>query len=162
MSAVAVEDIHVAEILGAEGAAERVEKVKAAIAADPEASALASAAETAEDVYEIIKKFCKATLEQVKEIFRQTVDFYKQAKAELSDEVLDNVVGGWSLSSWWKKNKADIIGGTILGACFIGGIIIGACTGGLGGAVVGAAAGLVVGAALGGAAGVITYAVDKA
>lgn len=158
----AVEKLNVAEILGAEGAAERVEKIKAAIAADPEASALAKAAETAEDVYEIIKKFCKATLAQVKEVFRQTVDFYKQAKAELSDEVLDNVVGGWSFSSWWNNNKSDIIGGTIFAVCLLGGIVIGACTGGLGGAVVGAAVGFTVGAILGGAAGVITAAVDNA
>ncbi len=161
MGEVAVENINVAEILNAEGAAERVEQVKAALAADPKASLLMKTAETAEDVYEIIKGFAKATLEQVKVIFQKTVDYYKQAKVELSDELLDNVVGGWSFSSWWNQNKSDIIGGAIFATCLIGGVIIGACTGGLGGAVIGAAAGFAIGATLGGVAGLVTYAVDN-
>lgn len=156
-----IEKIDVAGILSSEGVDKKVEQVKDILESVPEVNVLMKAAETVEDVYEIVKKFSKATFEQVKEIFEQAVDYYKQSKAVLTDEILDNVVGGWSFSSWWNKNKADIIGGAIFATCVIGGVIIGACTGGLGGAVVGAAAGLVIGAAAGGAAGLITYIVDK-
>lgn len=156
-----IEKIDVAGILSSEGVDKKVEQVKDILESVPEVNVLMKAAETVEDVYEIVKKFSKATFEQVKEIFEQAVDYYKQFKAVLTDEILDNVVGGWSFSSWWNKNKADIIGGAIFATCVIGGVIIGACTGGLGGAVVGAAAGLVIGAAAGGAAGLITYIVDK-
>ncbi len=160
MSEVAVENVNVAEIFEKGNGLQCVEEVTATITADPEVGALVKAAQSIEDVYDIVKRFSKATLAQVKALFEKTVDYFKETKAALSDEVLDNVVGGWSLSAWWNKNKADIIGGTIFVACIVGGIIIGAATGGVGGAVVGAAAGFVVGATLGGVAGAVVAIVD--
>ncbi len=152
MSEVAVENINVADILGVEGATEKVEQVKAALEADPEVSLLVKAAETVEDVYEIVKRYSKATLEQVKVLFEKTVDYFKETKAILADEVLDNVVGGWSLSSWWNKNKAFIVGGVVLVACVAVGTVVGAVTGGVAGAMVGFGIGVVVGSAAGSAA----------
>ncbi len=151
MSEAAVENINAAEILGAEGAEEKVEKVKAALEADPEMSLLLKAAETVEDVYEIVKRFSKATFEEVKGIFEQTVDYYKQTKAALSDEMLDYVVGG-SFSSWWNRWKAAIVGGVVFVACVAAGTLIGAAVGGYTGAIAGAAIGLVVGIVAGSAA----------
>ncbi len=152
MSEVAVENINVADILGVEGATEKVEQVKAALEADLEVSLLVKAAETVEDVYEIVKRYSKATLEQVKVLFEKTVDYFKETKAILADEVLDNVVGGWSLSSWWNKNKAFIVGGVVLVACVAVGTVVGAVTGGVAGAMVGFGIGVVVGSAAGSAA----------
>ncbi len=149
MSEVAVENINVADILGAEGATEQVEQVKAALEADPEVSLLVKAAETVEDVYEIVKRYSKATLEQVKVLFEKTVDYFKETKSVLADEVLDNVVGGWSFSNWWNKNKAFVLGGVVFVACVAAGAVVGACLGGAAGALGGAAIGVVVGSALG-------------
>ncbi len=161
MSEIAVENINVAEILENEKSAEGLEKVKEVLDSDPEVSALVKAAESIEDVYEIVKKFSKATFEQVKVIFQKTVDYFKEAKAELSDEVLDSVVGGWSLSSWWKKNKKDIIGGAVWVACIGIGIAVGACTAGLGGALIGGCVGVVGGAVAGGVAYAVTGIVEE-
>ncbi len=153
MSEVTVENINVAEVFGTEDAMERVEKVKAALTADPEVGALVKAAQTVEDVFEIVKKFAKVTLDQTKVLFKKIVDYFKENKAELSDETLENVVGG-SFSDWWNKKKADIIGGIVFAACLVGGVVIGACVGGPAGAVVGAAAGFVIGATAGGVAAI--------
>ncbi len=149
MSEVAVENINVADILGVEGATEKVEQVKAALEADLEVSLLVKAAETVEDVYEIVKRYSKATLEQVKVLFEKTVDYFKETKSVLADEVLDNVVGGWSFSNWWNKNKAFVLGGVVFVACVAAGAVVGACLGGAAGALGGAAIGVVVGSALG-------------
>ncbi len=146
----AIENINVVEILEAEGAEEKVEQVKAALEADPEVSVLLKAAETAEDVYEIVKKFSKATFEQVKEIFQKTVDYYKETKAALDDEVLDNVVGG-SFSSWWNRWKSAIVGCVVFVACVGAGVLIGAACGGYTGAIAGAAIGIVAGVVAGSA-----------
>ncbi len=144
MSEVAVEDINVAEIYTVPGADRCVEKIKALVEADPESSALMQTAETVEDVFAIVKKFAKVTLEQLKVLFDKTVDYLKETKAALSDEVLENVVGG-GFSDWWNRNKRAVIGWSIFGACVIGGIIVGACTAGLAGAAVGLMGGAVAG-----------------
>ncbi len=162
MSEIAVENINVAEILGAEKAAEGVEKVTAVLKADPEVGALVKAANSIEDVYEIVKKFSKATFEQVKVIFQKTVDYFHESKAELSDAVLDNVVGGWSLSSWWNKSKAEVIGVAVWVACIGIGVAVGACTGGLGGALVGGCVGVVAGIIVGSVAYGVTGIIDEA
>ncbi len=151
MSEAAVESIQVVDILKSDGAEEKVEKVKAALEADPEVSLLLKTVETAEDVFEIVKRYSKATLEQVKEIFQKTVDYYKETKAVVSDEVLDNVVGG-SFSSWWNEWKGAIVGGVVFVACVAAGIGIGAACGGYTGAVIGAIVGMATGIVAGSAA----------
>ncbi len=154
-----VENLDIAKLVANEDAAQATERVKSALEADPEVSVLVKAAETVEDVYEIIKKYSKATLAQVKVLFDKTVDYFKETKAELSDETLDNVVGGWSFSSWWNKNKADIIGWTIVGVACVVGLAVGAVTGGVGGAAMGLAVGAVAGLIVG--SGVATV-IDQA
>ncbi len=161
MSEVAVENINVADILGNADAEARVATVKAALEADPEVSLLVKAAETVEDVYEIVKKFSTATLEQVKVLFRKTVDYYQEAKAVLSDEMLDNVVGGWSLARFWRENKALIIGGAVFVASVAVGAIAGFCTAGPLGAAAGALGGAAAGVALAAIAGKVVNALDK-
>ncbi len=153
MSELTAEKLNVAALMANEEVAKSVETVKKAILEDPETGKLVDAAESIEDVFALVKKFANVTLEQVKVIFNKAVAYYKGAKAALADEVLDNVVGGWSLSAWWNKNKADIVGFTIWGACILGGAIAGAVVGGPGGAWVGGAIGFTIGAAVGSAVG---------
>ncbi len=147
MSEVTAENINVADIFAVEGAERSAEKIESIITADPKMSALMQAAETVEDVYEIVKKFAKVTLEQLKVLFQKTVDYYQQTKAALADELLDNVVGG-SFSSWWSEHKRAVIGWTIFGACVVGGIIAGAIAAGPIGAVAGAIGGVATGASV--------------
>ncbi len=161
MSEIAVENINIAEIMSAEGAAENVEKVKVALEADPEMGPMLRGAQTVEDVYHIVKRFSKATFEQVKVILHKSMEYFRQAKAELSDEVLDNVSGGWFLSEWWNKCKGDCITLACVVGCVVVGTVVGACVGGVGGAIAGAAAGCAVGTAVGLVAGAIVNAVDK-
>ncbi len=156
MSEIAVENINVAEILGSAQGAEGLEKVEAAIASDPEVGALVKAAQSVEDVYEIVKKFSTATFEQVKVLFKKTVDYFKESKAVLSDEVLDNVAGGMSFGDFWNTYKSGVIGGIVMISCVAIGAIAGACVAGVGGAIAGAAIGAIVGGVGMAAFGVIT------
>ncbi len=136
----ALEDINVAEILDQEAVKEASAKLKEAIEADPEANEMVQAAESVEDVYAVVKHFANVTLEQMKVIFHKVVDYFKGPKTELPDEVLDNVAGGWSFSSWWKENKVNVaVAGAIVGAC-----LLGIATGGLFLGAAGAAAGAVL------------------
>ncbi len=160
MSEAAVEHINVADILGAKDAMEQVEKVEAALSADAEVSALVKAAQTVEDVYEIVKKFAKATLEQTKVLFQKTVDYFKETKAVLADEVLDHVSGGWSLSQWWSEHKAKIIAGALVVACVVTGVVVGACTAGLGGAIAGGVIGFYAGLGAGAIGSSVTNAIE--
>jgi hypothetical protein len=156
MSEIAVENIDVAKVLGSEKGAESLEKVKAALEADPEVSVLMKAADTVEDVYEIVKRFSTATFEQVKVLFKKTVDYFKESKAVLSDEMLDNVSGGMNWSSFWNSAKNAIISGCIVLGCAAVGLVAGACVAGAFGAFVGAGVGTMVGAVAGLVYGEIT------
>ena len=147
MSEIAVENINVAEILGSKQGAADLEKVEAAITSDPEVGLLVKAAETVEDVYEIVKRFSTATFEQVKVLFEKTVDYFKESKAVLSDELLDNVVGG-GLFEWWDKYKTAVIGGVIMVGCMAVGAVIGSCVAGPAGTLGGVYLGIAVGGSI--------------
>ena len=161
MGEIAVENINIAEIMSAEGAAENVEKVKVALEADPEMGPMLRGAQTVEDVYHIVKRFSKATFEQVKVILKKTMEYYRRAKAELSDEVLENVSGGWSFSAWWKEAKSVIVSSTIMVSCIVAGAVVGACVGGVGGAIAGAAVGAMAGGVIAYTTATIMDAVNK-
>ena len=156
MSEIAVENVDVAGILASDGIQEKVEQVKELMESVPEVNVLMKAAETVEDVYEIVKKFSTATFEQVKVIFEKTVTYYKETKAVLTDEVLDNVVGGWSLSKWWNDYKGFIVGASVFVASVAVGAVAGFCVAGPLGAAAGALGGICAGAILGPISGKIT------
>ncbi len=159
MSEIAVENLNVAGILASEGVEEKVEQVKEILESVPEVNAMMKAAETVEDVYEIVKKFANATFEQVKVIFEKTVDYCKEAKATLTDEVLDNVVGGWSFSELWTYHKGFVIGASVFFACVAAGAIAGLCLAGPIGAAAGAVGGIAAGLILSVGASRITDAI---
>ena len=140
-----VEKINVAALMATEDAQLAKEKFEALVHADPKANALLEAAESVEDVYHVIKRFIDVTLDQVKTAFHKTVDYFKGSRVALDDETLDNVVGGWSFSSWWNKYKdaVTMVTGVVLIASI--GVALGAVTFGVGGAIIGGIAGSVVG-----------------
>ncbi len=161
MSEIAVENIDVAGLLSSKGVDEKVEQVKEILESVPEVNALMKAAETVEDVYEIVKKFSKATFEEVKMIFEKACDYYKETKAVLTDEILDNVAGGFSLSDLWADNKPFVIGASVFLASIVIGATAGAVVAGPLGAAAGALGGLVAGVGLGIIAGVATNIIIK-
>ncbi len=145
-----VEKVNVAEILEREESKAQGKRLLAAFEANPAAMKVLEAVETAEDAYEIVKKVFKLTLEQFKVLFDKTVDYFKGDKAALTDDTLEGVSGGWSLSQWWNENKKMIVTGACVVAGAVAGAVVGACAGGLEGAVIGACAGTIGGFVIGG------------
>ena len=143
--AITVENVNVAQVMSAEGAVERVQRILAGLEENPAVKKLMEAAETVEDMYAVAKEYIQIKLEDFKVLWDKTVDYFKESKAALPDEVMDSVVGGWSISGFFNKWKKEIIATTIAVGCTVAGIAIGAVLGGW----VGAAAGAVAGAAVG-------------
>ncbi len=143
-----VENVNVAEVMADEKAREAAEKLEAALEANPEDNALMEAAQSAEDMYQVAKKYISIKLEEFKVLFQKTVDYFKQDKVALQDEVLDSVAGGWSLSNFWNTYKKKIIAVAIVVGTTAAGIAIGAAVGGLGGALLGGAIGFAAGATI--------------
>ncbi len=143
-AAIHVEDVNVAEILEQEEAKSQVQEILAAFEANPAAMKVLEAAQSAADVFEIVKKFAKLKWEEFKVLFDKTVQYFREDKAKLDDETLEQVSGG-SLSSWWNKWKKDIICSVIFFGCLAVGAVAGACLGGFYGGLLGFAAGAVVG-----------------
>ena len=150
--AVTVENINVAEVMDREGAKEAAGKLLNAMEAEPAVAKLLEVAETVEDAYAVVKNYLKMKLEDFKVLFNKTVDYFKEAKTALSDEMMDNIVGGSWLGDFWNKYKKAIISTVIV----VGAIAASAATGGALAGVAGAVIGGVVGAA-GGAGCAIAY-----
>ena len=138
--AVTVENISVAEVMDCEGVQEATGKLLDSMKKNPAVAKLLDAAETVEDAYEVAKNYIKMKLEDFKVIFDKAVDYFKESKAELSDEILDSVVGG-SLGSWWNKWKTAVIATAIVVG--IAALSVASCGTALG--VIGATASTVLG-----------------
>ncbi len=146
MAELTVENVNISKIMSVEGAAEKVDQFVAALDENPAVKKLLDAAQSVEDVYHIAKDYIQMKLEDFKILFEKTVAYFKNEKAALPDEVMEDVVGGWSFSEWWNKWKRPIVASSILVGCVVGGALIGGALGGGPGAVVGAFTGLIVGA----------------
>ncbi len=142
------------EFLDMEKTKETMAQVQEVLEADAETASLIEKAESEADMWEVFKKYVSAPVAYFKELFQRVTDYFKADKAALSDEMLDNVVGGWSFSNFWNKYKKTIItAAVVVGATallFSGlGAPIGAAIGGAAagsGAAVGALVGWCVGA----------------
>lgn len=143
--AITVENVDVAKVMSAEGASEAVARLQDLMEANPAVKKLMEAAQTVEDMYEIAKEYIEVKLEDFKVLWNKTVDYFKESKTALPDEMMDSVVGGWSFSGFFNKWKKEIIATTIAVGCMAAGIVVGAALGGW----VGAAAGALAGAAVG-------------
>ena len=98
------------------------------IEADSEAMKLIEAARTVEDMWEVTKRFVKLGFEEFKNFFRNTVDYFSSPKAELPDEVLDNVAGGWSLTGLFSniaKKTACVVACVACAAGFVTSLALG-------------------------------------
>ncbi len=140
-----VENVSVAKVMANEKAQEAAEKLRAAMEANPEDNALMEAAQNAEDMYAVAKKYVKMKLEEFKVLFQKAVDYFKEDKVQLKDEMLDSVAGGWSFSSFWNDYKKQIVACVVCVGCIVAGAAIGAATFGIGGALAGAVIGFGVG-----------------
>ena len=143
--AVTVENINIAAIMDSEAGKKAEAKLTEVMEANPVVSKLVKAAETVEDVYQIAKEYFTMKFEDFKVLFERTVNYFKESRTELSDEVLNNVVGGWSFSSFWNEYKEKIIKTAFVVACAAAGAAIGVMTGGLGGALLGGVVGALSG-----------------
>ncbi len=142
---IAVENVDVAKVMRTEGAGEAVARLQVLMEENPVVKKLMEAARTVEDMYEVAKTYIEVKLEDFKVLWNKTVDYFKESKTALPDEMMDSVVGGWSISGFFNKWKKEIIATTIAVGCLAAGVVIGAALGGW----VGAAAGAVAGAAVG-------------
>ncbi len=140
------ENVDVSKVMAAEGMQDAADKVLQELEANPVTQKLMETAQTVEDMFQIVKNYAKVKLEEFKVIWDKTVNYFKEEKAALADEMLDNVVGGWSFSSFWNKWKKPILAAAIVVGCTVAGVVVGAATAGLGGAAIGAAVGAGIGA----------------
>ncbi len=135
------------ELMENETVKKSTDEVLSAIEKDAEAMKLIEAASTVEDMYEATKRYLKIAFEDFKKFFACTVEYFTSQKAVLNDEMLDNVVGGWSISGFFNSisEKAKCIACVVVGAavCVAGGAL----------ALTSIALGGPVGAAIGGLAG---------
>ena len=144
------ENVDVARLMHAEGAKDVVAKVEEYLAADPVATKLMQVAETVEDVFEVVKKCVKITLAEFKIIFDKTVNYFKEEKTALPDEVMDGVVGGGWWSDFWNNNRHAIVCTSIMVGCAVAGAVVGGIIGGGPGALALGLIGLGIGGVLAG------------
>ncbi len=148
---ITAENVDIAKVMSADGAAEALAKVEELIDANPVSKKLLEAAQTMEDAYLVFKDYVEMKWKDFKIVFQKTVDYFREPKATLPDEMLDGVAGGgWS--DFWNKYKHQIIRTSIIVGCIAGGIALGALTGGAAGAVVFGLTGAMIGVG-----GVIAY-----
>ncbi len=146
-----LEEIDVAKIMARDGAEEAAKKVEEIMAADPKVNALMEAAQTAEDAYQAVKTFLKVKWEDFKIVFQKTVDYFKEDKLALDDEVLNSVSGGgWS--EFWNKIKKPLTAVAVVAFMAVCGAVIGFDVAGPIGAAVGAVVGTVAGIGVAGIA----------
>ena len=140
-----VEEVNVAELMAKDGAEEAAKKIEELLTVDPEVSALMEVAETVEGAYAAVKKYINLKLEEFKVIFQKAVDYFKEGKEVLDDEVLSAVAGGFSWGDLWNKVKKPLMAVAVFASFVAGGAIIGADVAGPVGAVVGGVIGAVAG-----------------
>ncbi len=146
-----LEEIDVAKIMARDGAEEAAKKVEEIMAADPKVNALMEAAQTAEDAYQAVKTFLKVKWEDFKIVFQKTMDYFKEDKLALDDEVLNSVSGGgWS--EFWNKIKKPLTAVAVVAFMAVCGAVIGFDVAGPIGAAVGAVVGTVAGIGVAGMA----------
>lgn len=102
--ALTVENVDVAKMLSVEGAAKSVDDMVAALEEIPAVKQMLDAAKTVEDIYQVVKDYLSIKVEDFKILFHKTVDYFKEPKVALADDVMENVVGGaWGFFETWKK-----------------------------------------------------------
>ena len=145
MAELTVQNVDVSKLMHIEGIHEKVDQFVEAMEENPVTKKLLDALETVEDAYRLAKEFIEIKWEDFKVLWDKTVDYFKTERAPLSDEVMDGVVGGWSLSGWWNQWKRTIAAACIMVGGAVGGAVLGACVGGPFGLFTGAFAGFLVG-----------------
>ena len=150
--AVNFENVDIAAIMENEAFKEVEEKLTEKMEENPVVTKLMEAAQTVEDAYQVVKEYVTVKLEDFKVLFDRTVNYFRESKTALSDEVMEAVVGGGWFSDFWNNHKKQIIRACVI----IGAGVVGAAVGVLTGGAAGAFALGVLGLA-GGALGISIY-----
>ena len=95
----------VADIVTNEKSMEGIRQLEAALKADPKVGVLLEAAEDVKDVFQAVRKFLKVKFEVFETYFNEAMDYFKEDKVALQDEMLENVAGGFTLSTLWNRLK---------------------------------------------------------
>ncbi len=122
------------EFLDMEKTKETIKQAQEILTGDGETAALIEKAKSEEDLYEVFKKYITIPARYIKILFHEVTEYFKADKVALSDETMENVVGGWSFSNFWNKYKSLIVTTAVV-VCVVGAVFA------TGGAVVGAAVG---------------------
>ena len=134
------------ELMADSNVAKGREEIAAAIEADPATMKLLDAAKSVEDMYAVTVRFLTLSFEAFKTIFQKTIDYFSSARAELPDEVLDNVAGGWSLSGVFESLSKKV---WCVAGCIVGGVLVaGGVAAGIAATAVAGPVALVVGSAV--------------
>ncbi len=137
-------------VMAQPGAKEDLERITEAMQADPEASALVEKIHSVEDAYAFVKHYVKVKYEVFKEALKDVANYFKEDKVALKDEVLDDVVGGFSWSSIWNNKLVKwTVAAAVIAVCAVVGAEIGSTIG-----IVGGPAGFWIGGATGFVAGI--------
>ncbi len=161
--------ISLKDFLDMEKTKETIKQAQEILTGDAETAALIEKAESEEDLYEVFKKYVTAPVQYMKRLLHGVTEYFKADKVALSDETMDNVVGGWSFSNFWKTYKSVIISAAIVvcvagAVCATGGAAIGAAVGGSAAIASTPGAGAIVGGLIGWCTGAIvggTIEIDK-
>ncbi len=150
--------ISLKEFLDMEKTKETIKQAQEILTGDAETAALIEKAESEEDLYEVFKKYVTIPAQYIKTLLHEVTEYFKADKVALSDETMDNVVGGWSFSNFWKTYKSVIISAAIVvcvvGAVFAtGGAAVGVAVGGSAAIASTSGAGAAVGGLIGWCAG---------
>ena len=108
MTAVALENVDVAEILSRKESRELVERFKAALSQDAEAARIMENSTGIEDMYKVASRYVEMKLEDFKAVCHKTISYLAEAKTRLADDDMDCVVGG-GLFDWIKKQWNNIV-----------------------------------------------------
>lgn len=118
-----------AMIMNSEGFNDKVQAQLQEMENNPVISKLLEAAETIEQAYEIAKHYVDMTFDKFSQLYEEAKNFYQEAKMELSDDTMENIVGGrpkW-LNMLRKIALATaIVAGVILACAFTAGVAGGA------------------------------------
>ncbi len=98
------------ELMENEEVQQQMVQMKAIMEKDPVVVKMVEAAKTAEDVFEITKRYVQVKWEDFKRVFMESVSYFSDSKAELNDEVLDHVAGGWNWDFIGTKKWSCILG----------------------------------------------------
>ena len=144
--------INVAAIMEDTQSRATIDQIQEAMSRDTVVDKMIEAAQTVEDLYQVVMRYGSMKFEEFKALCSDVMDYFRGPKVALDDEIMDAVVGGGFWGNLWNKCKTVV---AAVGA----GIVVGALAAGLvlSAAPLALTAAAVVGVVAGVAGGVFLY-----